>query len=83
MCETYLQELNCALYTSTALYGIVQLQDFGNAIASLPGQEQLQWLHTLHTNVDHVLRGLTATKVDTSGIFFLLLTLCQPCLVHV
>ena len=42
-------------------------QDMGNTIAAVPGQEQLHWLHRLHTAVDNILCSFTATKIDTSG----------------
>ena len=43
------------------------MQDYGTAVALVSGQQQLQWLHLLHTSIDTVLRGLRATKVDSSG----------------
>ena len=43
------------------------MQDLGNTIAAVPGQEQLHWLHSLHTAVDDILCSFTATKIDTSG----------------
>ena len=42
-------------------------QDLANTIAAVPGQEQLHWLHSLHTAIADILCSLTATKVDTSG----------------
>ncbi len=53
------------------------MQDFGNAVASVSGQQQLHWLHILHTSVDDVLRGLSATKVDSSGERAWCLSLCS------